>query len=266
MEYSLPVILRPTKATVHLVSGKKIMEVAEPGKYEDDNKGAYLAYEIEDIERAYPGIGDMLKRGDIFEDIDTSGYRSQGVFFFDRQKTIIQGDEYDPYGYPPDEFKLIIEFPPGYWDTDGLIINDTFEKYPRAEAETSGTIVSSPSFYWHLELAPSFLYLEELGVPKDVDVAEVSFTYPQVIGGELIERTFKTKYFILDYRGHRYLIDAEIAEYAEEFEEETRKLTGHYGNWASCWANHNVEKDKVFLEKLREAVGDPTIDYVLVAP
>lgn len=259
---SAPKDVKPRKATVHLISGNKIVKAAKAGKYEDERR--YPLYDIEDIERVYPGIKDMVKRGDIFEDIDESGYRSNGVFLYDGEKTINQDHEFDDYGHPPDELKLIIEFPPGYWDVGDLIVNDTSKKPRRTEAESSGTIILSPSFYWHAELASSFLYFDELGIPRDVDTGKVTFTYTHTYrDGTKENRTFSLEHFILDYGGHRYLIDADIAKNAEENKERVNRITGSYGYWACCRANHNAEEDQVFLENLREAMSDPTIDYVL---
>jgi len=252
----------PQKATVYLISGKKIVEAAKSGKYEDERQ--YPLYDIDDIERVYPGIKGMVKRGDIFEDVDESGYRLDGVFLYDGQKTINQGHEYDDYGYPPDELKLIIEFPPGYWDVNNLIINDTFEKPRRKGLESAGTVILSPSFYWHSESTPSFLYFDELGISRDITTSKVSFTYPRIYNdGTEEEVDFNLKYFILDYGSHRYLIDADIAKQAEKEKKRVKEVTGHYGYWACCHLNHTVEEDKMLLNRLREAIDDPTVDYVL---
>jgi hypothetical protein len=59
-----------------------------------------------------------LVRGDII--INTSdinyGYRTCGMYFFDGKTIIKPCTEYDDYGTVPMEFKLLTEFPPGYWD------------------------------------------------------------------------------------------------------------------------------------------------------
>lgn len=59
-----------------------------------------------------------LVRGDFI--IDTSdtnyGYRSSGMYFFNGKTIIEPCVEYDDYGTVPKEFKLLSEFPPGYWD------------------------------------------------------------------------------------------------------------------------------------------------------
>ena len=246
-------------ATVYLISGKKIAKAAKSSTCEDGYR-----YDIDDIERVYPGIKEMVKRGDIFEDIDESGYRSEGVFLYDGQKTIEQGRDFDDYGYPPDELKLIIEFPPGYWDVDNLIINDTFEKPLRQDQESAGTIILSPSFYWHADSVSSFLYFDELGISRDITTSKVSFTYPHTYSDGTVRKShFNLEYFILDYDGHRYLIDADIVKHAEKEKEYVKNITGHYGYWACCYINHTVEGDKTLLNRLREEINDTTVDYVL---
>lgn len=251
----------PEKATVYLISGKKIAKAVKPGTCKDGYR-----YDIDDIEHVYPGIKGMVKRGDIFEDIDESGYRSEGVFLYDGNKTIGQGRDFDPYGYPPDELKLIIEFPPGYWDVDNLIINDTFEKPRRQGLESAGTIILSPSFYWHADSVSSFLYFDELGISRDITTSKVSITYPHTYSdGTVSKINFNLEYFILDYGGHRYLIDADIAKHAEKNKEYVKNITGHYGYWACCYVNHNVEGDKIILNSLRKEINDSTVDYVLIS-
>lgn len=59
-----------------------------------------------------------IVRGDII--VNTShpeyGYRSAGMYFFDGTGLIPPDDTYDDYGTVPREFKIVEEFPPGYWD------------------------------------------------------------------------------------------------------------------------------------------------------
>lgn len=249
--YKIPVIFPEKKAitaqhaTLYRISGRKI-RAATPGKYEEDKN--FPLYDIQDIEDVYPGITEKVKRGDIFEDVDGSGYRSMGVFFFDGHKTIRQGHYYDDYGYPPDEFKLIIEFPPGYWDVQNLIVNDDYEKPSRVNRVAVGSMILDTPFYWHLPNPPSFLYLDELDVPREVEISEVSVPCGK-------EYSFKLKYFIWDYNGSRYLIDEGILNYAKEEEKEVKKITGHYGYWA-------VKKDKDMLNLIREEIKDPSVNYV----
>jgi len=68
------------------------MEASEPGKYDEYDR----IYKIEDIELVYPGIREVVKRGDIFEDISVAeNYRGNAQFFFDGEKN-----------YPPPKKKI----------------------------------------------------------------------------------------------------------------------------------------------------------------
>lgn len=96
------------------------------------------------LEKVYPGMTTMLQRGDIIEDAAVSGYRSEGIYFWDGFKVIDQYREWDVYGSPPVEFKLISEFSPGYWggsDYDFPIVDWT---HKGLESE----------FYWHIDPPP----------------------------------------------------------------------------------------------------------------
>ena len=93
------------KATVHLVSVGK-----------DESDYYTLSKMSKRLEKKHPGITKAMKRGDIIENIDESGYRSQGVYMWDGKRVIHQNHDWDDYGSPSQEFLLLTEFPPGYWD------------------------------------------------------------------------------------------------------------------------------------------------------
>ena len=118
------------KAIVHLVAlGKR-------GKnYHDIPSNDYL-------NRKYPGITNMMKRGDIIENVTESGYRSQGIYMWNGKKVIERNTDWDDYGSPSTEFRIITEFPPGYWDqcfgSDECL---PVKNWCRIDAESQ--------FYWH---------------------------------------------------------------------------------------------------------------------
>jgi hypothetical protein len=72
---------------------------------------------INDIKKKYPEMISLMKRGDLIENIHQSGYRSQGVYCFDGEDLVCLNGKIDDYGTPSSSFKLITEFPPGYWDS-----------------------------------------------------------------------------------------------------------------------------------------------------
>ena len=151
----------PEKATVHLINlqiKKPIITKADwdecrrryttINKYNDScamlwyvNNG-YLGdatefniLHIDDIKEKYPDLVPMMKRGDLIENICESGYRSQGIYCFDGTDIVCQDQRHDNYGTPSSSFRLINEFPPGYWDNPK--VNDKLEP------------IHESQFYWH---------------------------------------------------------------------------------------------------------------------
>lgn len=116
---------------------------------------------IDMLEEKYEGISKKLKRGDLIENLYESGYRSQGVYCFDGIDIVGQNFNVDDYGTPSSSFKLIKEFPPGYWDEP--IVNNNYE-----EGDTR--------FYWHLNEAYTCINLNEYDCHKEKE-NEISFTY-----------------------------------------------------------------------------------------
>lgn len=116
---------KTNKAVIHLVAL--------------DNDGEDI--KSSQLKKNYPGIFQMMKRGDIIEDINESGYRSQGIWFFDGEGIIYQYYELDDYGTPPIEFELITEFPPGYWDQE--------EEENNLAKVNQWYVTGESQFYWH---------------------------------------------------------------------------------------------------------------------
>lgn len=115
---------------------------------------------IQQLEHSYPGIKDDLKRGDIIEDIDESGYRSDGVYMYDGSEVISQNYDYDSYGSPSTEFKAITEFPPDYWTKH---LNGDHKL--NINKKWVGKVYDS-QFYWHYEDPPVTLDLSKFEVVK----------------------------------------------------------------------------------------------------
>ena len=134
------------KATVHLVA---------MGNLSENDKQLTKSR----LDKKYPGVTSHFSRGDIIENVNESGYRSQGVWMWDGKNIIEQNTDWDDYGSPSKEFKIITEFPPGYWDRvygeeNGL----TVKKWCRIDAESQ--------FYWHSDYPPCALDAWELGLDK----------------------------------------------------------------------------------------------------
>jgi hypothetical protein len=105
---------------------------------------------LEDIEDIYPGLTDQLKRGDIIENVDQSGYRSEGVYMIDliggKFIMVSQNFDVDEYGTPNKNFIGLEEFPLNFWDDNNININKIFE--PTHEKNfTWHQHVNGPVFY-----------------------------------------------------------------------------------------------------------------------
>ncbi len=94
-------------ATVHLFRGSDLKN------YNTDQVPAK-----EQLDNSYPGFTTKLRSGDILENVEDSGYRSEGIYMWNGTDVIRQNTEYDDYGSPAKEFKVITQFPPNYWGKD----------------------------------------------------------------------------------------------------------------------------------------------------
>lgn len=57
-----------------------------------------------------------LRRGDILENILSSGERALGLYIYDGEKVVELDGELDDYGNIPKEFVVFKDFNPNYWD------------------------------------------------------------------------------------------------------------------------------------------------------
>ena len=85
---------------------------------------------ITDLQDNYPTIAALIKRGDIIEDCEKSGYgtRSDGVYFYDGANIIFRDCSIDPYGSVPKTFKAVSEFPPDYWDKPKYVVDNWLDE------------------------------------------------------------------------------------------------------------------------------------------
>lgn len=122
-----------------------------------------------------------LKRGDMVEYLASSGYRSSGVFFVDidgfDHKIIPMDNEPDDYGVVPSQFRVISDFPIGYWHNNLKQCSDC----------KSG---------WH----NSIVWFD----PSDIDlkISTQDFIYVQQEGSDIEEYY----YCIIVYKNIRYCL------------------------------------------------------------
>ena len=133
-------------ATVHLFRGSDLKN------YNTDQVPTK-----EQIDNSYQGFTTKLRRGDILENVDDSGYRSEGVYMWNGTDIIRQNTEYDDYGSPAKEFKVITQFPPNYWE----------RPYSSRYVDNSYVPdVRDSKFYWHSYNPPLIIDLTEFKVIK----------------------------------------------------------------------------------------------------
>ena len=113
-----------------------------------DGESTSFQLNIDDLN---PEMVSLMKRGDMVENLYESGYRSQGVYFYDGEQLIDQRRDYDDYGSPPHIFKIIEDFPPDYWDNP--IVNNHFVN---SDDESQ--------FYWHSTSAVSEIDLSDYDI------------------------------------------------------------------------------------------------------
>ena len=92
--------------------------------------GPYMTpLHISDLQVNYPTIAQLIKRGDIIEDCEESGYRSDGVYFYDGDNIIYRDCSIDMYGSVPKTFKAVSEFPPDYWDEPKYVVDNWLNEW-----------------------------------------------------------------------------------------------------------------------------------------
>lgn len=146
----------PTRryAAIHVVSFRKIYEDSygeldeETGeRYEVDESPEDFTPTGAELEKTYKGIIEKLRRGDIIEDSDNSGYRSQGVWFWNGNVIVGQHYDFDDYGSPSTEFETLWDFPPDYWHVPGNHSGNHVEELHEV-FKWSG---NDSQFYWHMD-------------------------------------------------------------------------------------------------------------------
>lgn len=102
------------------------------------------------------------------------------------EKLVAQNREFDDYGYPSKEFKLL-DFPGGYWD----------KKFGGPHHKLNNAPLSASDFYWHADYGFAIIRYEEVN-------------YATRIGG-------KTYWGLVERNGRNYLISKGLKKYMDKY-------------------------------------------------
>lgn len=176
-------------------------------------------------------LWNMMKRGDLVEDVSSSGYRSEGRYIVDvdkdtkdlgvmRNGLVIRSLylEYDDYGTIYPDMYTITEFPIGYFDN--LVVNSYL----------CGPDMKS---YWHCELSPISLDTKKLrlnSLTKD-NVFHVNHALPDTDDSKGADSDYL--YVVVKFKGTNYMI---IRDYSNRY------------------SKYNMKKElKLFLKMFKES-------------
>jgi hypothetical protein len=159
----------------------------------------------------YSELWNMMKYGDLIEDISSSGYRSEGRYIVDRdletkdlgilRNGLIIKDlyrDYDIYGSILPKMYTITKFPIGYFD------NPIINTY----------LGSSMKSYWHCQLCPVIFNVKKL----HLDTLTQDNIYHMNLKLDDLEDSFNSDadylYVILKFRNNDYMI---IKDYSNRY-------------------------------------------------
>lgn len=125
-----------------------------PIKFIDEN-GAYK-FNPDDMSILQP----YLRRGDILENVLSSGYRAQGLYIYDGEKVVELDDKLDDYGNIPSQFVVYRDFNPHYWAQGEMNYNNVLVP-TQTKTQAYWHSQEHPRAYMH---APTILAAEGLEV------------------------------------------------------------------------------------------------------
>jgi hypothetical protein len=126
---------RSDRATVHLFKGSgdgykdndaAVDEVGDAvdkdarGRPRKKHRGIHVGINDADFAVLKP----HLRRGDLLEDVDASGYRSQGVYMYNGERVTHLDNSLDDYGCIGPEYVIYKDFNPHHWHTETMNVNN----------------------------------------------------------------------------------------------------------------------------------------------
>jgi hypothetical protein len=110
---NLPLAKNSELAQIFGFKGSKV------GFYAEDYVNGKMP-SIKNIFDAYPNFRTLVKRGDVFSDVELGEERAEGSWMYDGKDLISLGFDADDYGHVSREFKAFTEFHPNHWNFDNL--------------------------------------------------------------------------------------------------------------------------------------------------
>ena len=161
-------------ATRYLASLNAVCGIPYYSSVDKDTRRQWMAFLNECDSELVAGI----RRGDVLENVDQSGYRANGVYFFDVDPTthglmICNMDFcWDDYGCIPRSFEVITQFPdPSHWHNLGAKTKCFPGRHPHeAQAYMHNEYVSLPL----VTLKPHMHYVNEHEL--QIDYAGIQYT------------------------------------------------------------------------------------------
>jgi len=206
------------------------------------------------LEHYCPEFRLYMRRGDIIEDFRVSGYRSNGIYFWNGERIIEQYYEEDDHGTVPEEFVVFdcnpltaesnSNFNPGYWskpygNNNNPHTLNVFYMYDVSSVRRT-RVGHDSNFYWHMEDAfmktDSTLIMREIAAKRIHREITTDYSLPPA---NISMVTIKYNYVNIVHKGTIYRITVDSYEYDNMTPEELYKFHAT----SSCFCNReDVDK------------------------
>lgn len=177
---------RADRATIHLFQK---VEDDNNAEFDADAMTAYMNGVCNVFEMSQTDMNTLkpyLRRGDILENVQTSGYRSTGWYMFDGEQVRELAGDLDEYGGISKDYLVYSEFNPYYWQRDQMNENNILVPGEKARG------------YWHGDTHPCY-YIDGEAVLGNVNgkitFQGVEYTLPKTLIETVTENPYVKKGF-----------------------------------------------------------------------
>lgn len=230
-------IFDENKCVLHLIDTSEYTGYYKDELNIDDDDDNYVKADIINkiITDQHIELWRMMKRGDLIEDLNQSGYRSNGRYFVDENKNnsidiirygLIVKDldvGFDKCRVLPNIINTITDFPPGYFDDINLIVNDHI--CPGEKSKSN----------WRFDHCEIYLDTKKLKLNKLNKDDNIFHSTKKILGTEFVKHYL---YIVFTYKKNSYL------------------LYGMYSN-EIIKQNINQEKNKIIRRLVNDKIFYP---------